>query len=1449
MKNILGLDLGTNSIGWAVVQRDDLIGAIPKISLGSRIIPMSQDVIDKFGNGVTESQAAVRTAYRGMRRLRERTLLRRERLFRIFHILGFLPQHFDCSIGWDRKDNKTYGMFITGEPKLAYAPTEGGKPSFLFRTSFEEMLSDFSKKHPEMTANGKKIPYDWTLYYLRKKALTSPISKYELAWIILRFNQKRGYYQLRGEEQETEGKRKEYAVLTIASVEATDEKRAGNVIYKIKFKNGMEYLRPSRNPLDNLVGKEVEYIITTDVDENGQEKLDKEGNVKRSFSSPGADDWSLKKKRTESFIEDSGLSVGEYIYNCLLDNPEMKINGGYVQTIERKYYLAELRKILEKQAEYIPELRDARLLDECLSELYRTNEKRRESLREKGMIHLILNDTLFYQRPLKTKKSEIADCKFEHYTFVDKETGEIKTNNIKCVAKSNPYYQEFRLWQFVWNLRLYTNSGINEDNVTDKYLPTVEDRQKLFIWLNDKASVKQEELLSHLGIKKGRGKDSVLPVRWNYVADKTYPCNETRATILKYLKKANISSSLIDDFTTLYNLWHILYSVDIKDESAKALRTFAQKHQLPSTFSESFMSFPPIKKEYGAYSEKAIRKLLPLLEDGVQLWDAEERIYGKKANTDKWESPAEMKRYIDEFKNGSLRNPIVEQCIMESLRTVHDIWEKFGHIDEIHVELGREMKNPADKRKKMMDRIQENENTNMRIKTMLAEFKRESMPGVRPNSPMQQDILRIYEEGALQTLSKDDADYKDIYRISRLATPTATEVTRYKLWLEQRYRSPYTGQIIPLSRLFTSDYEIEHIIPRSRFFDDSFNNKVICESEVNRLKGNMLGMEFIKSKGGQIVETTHGKVHVLDESSYEKFIEDFYRSNKTKGRNLRLEDIPMEFVQRQMNDSRYISRVVKSILSAIVREDGETEETSKHVIVCSGPVTDRLKKDWGLNDVWNTLVYPRFERMNELTQSNAFGQWESKGGKRVFQTNMPLELSGGFRKKRIDHRHHAMDALVIACASRNIINFLNNESAHDAERREDLKRLLMSEGLIIKPWKSFTQDARQALSSVIVSFKNTVRVLSSTVNMYEHYDEKTGKKVRKRQEGNNFAIRKPLHKETFYGHVNLRKVKSVSINDAIKHPEDIRDKEIRTFILDLYAKQFTEKQIKSFLKDANYRVNRKDIKKVDVYYMTDEDEPLVATRKTLDDSFDEKKISTITDTGIQKILIAYLHSVGNDPKVAFSPEGIMRMNENIAAYNGGKPHKPILKVRKSDKMGEKFAVGHNGNKKDKYVKTQSGTNLYYSIYQSEDGKREYATTPLSEVIERMKQGLSPVVGATDSGATLLFYLSPNDLVYVPTDEEKNSNVDIADINPDQIYKLIKTTDNRSFYIPHRYASVLYNVSKSEANKFSNGKLILNEISIGNSSSVIERSLDGQIIREVCWKLITDRLGNITKIIR
>lgn len=1448
-KKILGLDLGTNSIGWALIENDFAARQGAILGMGSRIIPMSQDQLSDFEKGNTVSQTAERTRLRSVRRLRERFLLRRERLHRVLNIIGFLPLHYASKIDFE---NRTGKFKDQSEPKIAY-----DKDGFLFKNSFVEMLADFKKHRPELLTNSKgeatSIPYDWTIYFLRKKALTQRIEKEELAWILLNFNQKRGYYQLRGEEEEgTPNKLIEYHSLKVTDVSADDPVPGKTERwYSVTLENGWVYRRSSRQPLNDWIGKTKDFIVSTDLNEDGTPKTDKEGNVKRSFRAPADTDWTLMKKRTEKDISSSGKTVGAYIYDALLNEPQQKIRGRLVRTIERVFYKDELQRILAIQQQFHPELNDSALLAAAAQELYRQNEAHQQQLARKSFAHLFIDDIIFYQRPLKSKKDTIARCPLEARR-VRTPLGEIETIGINVIHKSHPLFQEFRLWQWLQNLSIYLAE--DDSNVTPLFLADQTDIEATFDFLNNRKDIEQNQLIEFLLRRRNNNKKpakaEVTKYRWNYVTDKTYPCNEPRYLLATRLQKVD---ALPDGFLTHeveLHLWHLIYSVTDKVQFEKALTKFALRYQLPvESFVEAFKNTVPFKSEYGAYSEKAIKKLLPLMRvgkywswdaidaatrlridklltgefdktiqdrvrdkainlnapasyQGLPLWLAQYVVYNRHseaADTAKWKTADEMGTFLDArqpggFKQHSLRNPIVEQIITETLRVVKDIWHQFGagqagFFDEIHIELGREMKNTKADRKAITDKMSENENTNLRMKALLTELAQDpSVSNVRPYSPSQQELLKLYEEGALSAATEIT---DDILKISKTAQPSSADLRRYKLWLEQKYRSPYTGEVIPLSRLFTPDYQIEHIIPQSRYFDDSMTNKVICEAAVNSLKDNCLGFEFIKKFRSTIVDCGQGrKVKILEPEAYEDLVKQSYTNNRGKRQRLLLEEIPDKMIERQLNDSRYISRYVSMLLSKIVRsETNDDGVNSKNLIACNGKITSELKQDWGLNDVWNDLILPRFERLNKLMNTEQFTTWNESYQKYI--PTVPLELSKGFSKKRIDHRHHAMDALVIACATRDHVNLLNNQAAKSEKSRHDLKRKLMSfekvqyrhphTGEVIvrevpkafeKPWEHFTADARQSLAAIVVSFKQNLRVINKATNYYETWVTRDGekKKERVRQAGLNWAIRKSMHKDTVSGKVNL---------PWVKVPKD---------------------------------------------------KIITATRKALDTSFDQAALRSITDTGIQKILSRYLSAKGNNPELAFSPEGIEELNQRMREFNEGRSHQPIRKVRVFE-VGSKFALGYSSNKPAKYVEADKGTNLFFAVYQNEQGKRSFASVPLNEVIERMKQGLAPVAEVNEKGDRLTFYLSPNDLVYVPSEGENQGHFNGFQVgdNPQeiyQIYRVVSFTGSQIFFISHSVASPVVNkLEFSTLNK-------------------MERSLNGVMIKDRCLKLIVTRIGGL-----
>ncbi|WP_337631795.1 type II CRISPR RNA-guided endonuclease Cas9, partial [Prevotella pectinovora] len=629
-------------------------------------------------------------------------------------------------------------------------------------------------------------------------------------------------------------------------------------------------------------------------------------------------------------------------------------------------------------------------------------------------------------------------------------------------------------------------------------------------------------------------------------------------------------------------------------------------------------------------------------------------------------------------------------------------------------------------------------------------------------------------------------------------------------------------------------------------------NKVICEAEVNKLKDRMLGYEFIKQhKGEKVSLSMGGTVEILSPEEYVRHVESQYKNNKAKMRKLLMDDIPDEFINRQLNDSRYISKLIISLLSNIVREEGEEEATSKNVISCNGSITDRLKKDWGINDVWNHIILPRFRRLNELTGTDKFTT-SNKEGHEV--PDMPLELQKGFNKKRIDHRHHAMDAIVIACTTRDHVNLLNNEAAmskNNANRIQLSKKLRRYESVEIekdgirkqisvakefkKPWEGFTADVERTLRDIVVSFKQNLRVINKTTNYYQHF--KDGKKIYSPQsKGDSWAIRKSMHKETVFGEINIRRIKEVSLKEAMKRTKDIADKELRSKIVELMALQYNEKKIKQYFSDNKDEWSDVNPKKIKIHYFTKEtNERFFATRKPLDTSFDKKKIKTqVADTAIQKILLNHLSAHGDKAETAFSPDGIDEMNRNIIVLNDGKFHQPILKVRIYEKA-DKYAVGQQGNKKKKYVEAAKGTNLFFAIYAEEKINektgdivitRTYDSIPLNVVIDREKRGLSPAP-ENENGASPKYVLSPNDLVYVPNEEERETGRICEPLDKERIYKMVSCTGKECHFVPYSSAKPIYD----KVEYFSLNKM--------------GRALSGEMIKEICIPISINRIGEIT----
>ncbi len=293
-----------------------------------------------------------------------------------------------------------------------------------------------------------------------------------------------------------------------------------------------------------------------------------------------------------------------------------------------------------------------------------------------------------------------------------------------------------------------------------------------------------------------------------------------------------------------------------------------------------------------------------------------------------------------------------------------------------------------------------------------------------------------------------DMDLKVFKKFAEAVKPADKE--KYRLWLECERISPYTGKAIPLSALFTEAYHVEHILPYSRSLDDSFANKTLCEDTVNTEKGNLTPLEYYEQK------------RTPDElKAFKQRVKNFSEGKLAKFLATEVKD---DFLNSQFTNSAYIGTEVRKLL----------RKAFKDVRVTNGQLTGLLRnKVWNLNTLLNT----------------ADGQ-----------------------KNRDDHRHHALDALVIACTSQSLVNRISRESQFDfrgVQRVPDV-------GL---PWHNFRVDAAEKLNAMLVSYKGGKRLLTTKTNKYRHSKAHEGRPEKWQR---TKAVRGPLHEETLYGRITLQ---------------------------------------------------------------------------------------------------------------------------------------------------------------------------------------------------------------------------------------------------------------------------------------------------------------------------------------
>ena len=797
-----------------------------------------------------------------------------------------------------------------------------------------------------------------------------------------------------------------------------------------------------------------------------------------------ADDTGKVKESISNLTQemhDAGYEyLGDYFYS--LYNKGEKIRNHY--TARNEHYLAEFKAICEKQD-----------LDKNLGpEVVRQIEK-----------------AIFDQRPLKSQKGQVGKCVFEK-------------NKTKCPS-SHPMYEEFRMLSFINNIKIQTPND-------DVLRPLSPEERALIMPLFFRKSKKLfdfEDIAKKLAPKKQYGfykksSDVEMPYLFNYPMDTSVSgCPVT--TALKDIFGDNWIDSLCETYTlaegksrldVVNDIWHVLffYTDDTK------LAEFAKNRlQLNDEEARKFCEIS-LPGDYASLSLKAICKILPYLRRGL--------IYSHAVFLGNLcEVMPQYEWDIEEMRNAAIDHIIHEMnqidskdartfelCIKEYLKEQYHISEeklkKLYHPSMMEVyprvqltnshgvyQLGSpridSVRNPMAMRsmfrlRKLVNRLLEEGKIDSDTEIHI-EFARELNDANKRNA-----IAAFTKENQ----NKNDEARKKIKNLFKAETgkdiePTDVDVLKYVLWEEQGHICLYTGKQICISDFIGGNqkFDIEHTIPRSVGGDSTKMNLTLCDSRFNRdVKKTKLPTELpnheeimarindwrekYESLDGQIrrqkkmskgATTKVQKDAIIRKRHLLELQRDYWR-----GKYLRftMESVPEGFSRRQGTDISVISKYARLYLKSLF----------KHVYTVKGIATSDFRKIWGIQKAYS-------------------------------------------KKERVNHVHHCIDAIVIACIGLDEYNKLG-AYYHDEENHEWYG---MSKAYFKKPWPTFVEDIEKVQDEILV-YHYTPDNMPKQGRRRILID---GKKVLSKGD----AARGSLHNDTYYGAIEndgvVRYVKRINL--------------------------------------------------------------------------------------------------------------------------------------------------------------------------------------------------------------------------------------------------------------------------------------------------------------------------------
>lgn len=816
-------------------------------------------------------------------------------------------------------------------------------------------------------------------------------------------------------------------------------------------------------------------------------------------------------------IQEAGCRfLGEYFYKCYQEGE--KIRTRY--TSRKEHYKAEFDEICRMQS----------LSEELKKALERA---------------------IFYQRPLKSQKGLVGRCTFEK-------------GKSRCPV-SHPRFEEYRMLCFVNNIKIQTPRDETLRSLTS-------DERAQIIPLFLRKSKKQfdfEDIAKKLAGKNNYAyfkNHSGKPYLFNYRMNTSVSGSPVTAhlqgifgekwedalTWRYVVGKGKSLGQIVND------VWHIIFSFDDDDK----LKEFAiTKLQCTEDEADDFCKIP-VPQDYASLSLNAIEKILPFLREGMLYSHA---VFlanmGKALPAEIWDNPDNRKSIIRAVADIIECNP-GENENTKAFRIGEFIEDNFnvpsaevknrlyhpsmietypeGKPDEHgKVRLGSprtsSVRNPMAMRS--LFRLRK------LINTLLDEGRIDRATKIRIefarglNDANRRKAIEAWQREREAERKKYRNEIKELYRqeCGHEIEPTDTEVLKFQLWREQNEICPYTGRKIPISQFIGADpeFDIEHTIPRSVGGDDSQMNKTLCENMFNRQqKGRNLPSKLANYDEVLVrvadwnercenlrkqIERTRGSFSTKEikdamiQKRHKLQMELDYWSGKY--RRFTMTEIPEGFSNRQGIDIGIISKYARLYLKSVF---------SKTYVV-KGLTTAEFRRMWGLQE-----------------------QYE--------------------KKERVNHAHHLVDAVTIACIGPDEYTQMATYF-YDAELyrwQHNRKKPQFP-----KPWPTFTEDVIALEQELLVSHHTP-----------DNMSRQTKKKLRIRgqvrcgEDGKPLyvcgdSVRGSLHQDTFYGailreekdgemvvkHVVRKELSKLNPGDEKNIVDDVVREKVRVAIAEVGFKQ------------------------------------------------------------------------------------------------------------------------------------------------------------------------------------------------------------------------------------------------------------------------------------------------------